>query len=144
MKLRMKHARAWIRTINPAIRSTKRFLLDSRAGPSIRMEVDAYIELNIDTHRLIPHSLKWCVHITMLILLCACANISLQFSFCACAPRYYIVCLRLHLLFPSPTCRRTLRTENRPTIYIYVTNLGWVRCQYHTNNEQTQSVEGII
>ena len=25
-----------------------------------------------------------------------------------------------------------------------VTNLGWVRGQDHTNNEQTQSVEGII
>ena len=25
-----------------------------------------------------------------------------------------------------------------------VTNLGCVRGQYHTNNEQTQSVEGII
>ena len=29
-------------------------------------------------------------------------------------------------------------------LYIYVTNLGCVRGQYHTNNEQTQSVEGII
>ena len=29
-------------------------------------------------------------------------------------------------------------------IYIYVTNLGCVGGQYHTNNEQTQSVEGII
>ena len=27
---------------------------------------------------------------------------------------------------------------------ISVTNLGCVRGQYHTNNEQTQSVEGII
>ena len=25
-----------------------------------------------------------------------------------------------------------------------VTNLGWVRGQDHTNNEQTQSAEGII
>ena len=29
-------------------------------------------------------------------------------------------------------------------VNICVTNLGWVRGQDHTNNEQTQSAEGII
>ena len=40
------------------------------------------------------------------------------------------------------TCFKTL--QNTYADYACVTNLGCVRGQYHTNNEQTQSVEGII
>ena len=46
-------------------------------------------------------------------------------------------------MFPTDSIEvsRLLRSMKSKTS---VTNLGCVRGQYHTNNEQTQSVEGII
>ena len=44
------------------------------------------------------------------------------------------------LVYNKPTGRKQYETFTNAC----VTNLGCVRGQYHTNNEQTQSVEGII
>ena len=45
---------------------------------------------------------------------------------------------------PIPTPRSVLRPSIKGFALAYVTYLGCVRGQYHTNNEQTQSDDGVI
>ena len=58
---------------------------------------------------------------------CVCACICARM--CGCVGAYICVCV--HMCMCMCVCT-------------YVTNLGVVRGQDHTNNEQTQSVDGII
>ena len=62
---------------------------------------------------------------------------------CSCVEARLFKLFRLYIKW-SLVLKHVCAGRGNVTFGVYVTNLGCVRGQYHTNNEQTQSVEGII